>query len=353
MTTSLRFTYSLFAMGLLMGASLAAQEQASSPDVGESRVAQGEGSVAPGESPSSEPVAEKKAAEIHVERDRGFDLYIDKNLLQNAIKSLDAELLTDLALQFVQGERVLFRSHKSISAEEVLKLALQVASEKQDARSLERLEHAINLHGNQDLITQFKVARQFASSSRAVDPAMMVSIDSMTPKAFAAYRAILRDIDSMRLRGEVDELTKLRERVPQLEDLGAAERKLIEQRIDAALESAAESDSSAIDKLSLLSAPSRGGKYAAIAYSRRNKSSGYSWNASSRARAEEIALDNCSGSDARIIMWGKNTYIAFAVNKRTGRWGTGRSTKKATAQRQAINNSYGGILKKTIYSGRS
>jgi len=376
-------TMVLLALGMMLGASGLAQESEPQTPTKDPVVSDAATATVPlgNEAPvSSDPVATNKPQLAPVERDSGFDRYINRKLLKSAVKSLNPVQLTDLALQFIQGERVLFRSHKSIKAEEVLKLAVEVATEKHDEKSLERLEQAIETHGSQELAAEFKATRQLAKSSRAVDPAFEVSVVEMTPETFAAFQSTLRNIENLRLRGAVEQLRSLRKQLPKLQGLGEAERTVVEKQIDAALESANENDSGTIQKLtrldalsggfgvdvttdrdtngpppealSALSAESRGGsKYAAIAYSKSTRATGYSYNQPSRAKAEEVALDHCAGPDARVVIWTKNGYVSLAVSPR-GASGWARSTNKATAEAMALKYCPGGTIKRTVYSGR-
>lgn len=423
---------------------------------------------------------------VRVERDRAFDRYVNSKLLRNAVKTLEPALLTDLALQFMQGERILRRSHKSLSSEEVLKVAIQAAVAKQDEKALERLTKAVETHENKELAKHLQAARQLSTPSRTLDTGLTVSVESLTPRAFAQYQSTLRYIESKRLRGETKLLEAFRERLPQLKDLGDAERRVAEQHLDAALASLSGGGQNAVGKLTLLSgrsrsetspttprfddrlygswidgrhlhsfaktsgqtpeytfrplgqaavtralaltdqsgvyriqsaggkgvylsiefgakgneitvqrydgakyvpygtwsryrsssgatsalsggtrgvnaddsraalaAPSRNssGKYAAIAYSQSTRAHGYSYGKASRAKAEETALDNCAGPDARIVVWTKNGYVALATNSR-GAYGWGHSTDKAVAQQKALANCPGGVIKRTVYSGR-
>jgi hypothetical protein len=376
----------LLTLGLMLGPSGFAQESETRPPPIESAVSEATSATPETIKPANEApvsvatVASSNSKLVPVERDSGFDLYLNRKLLKSAVKSMDPVQLTDLALQFMQGERVLFRSHKSITAEEVLKLAVEVATEQHDEASLERLRQAIETHGSKELAAQVKTTRQLAKTSRAADPGLQVSVLEMTPETFAVYQATLRNIENLRLRGAEEQLKTLRQQLTKLEKLGAVERTTVEQRIDAALLSVAENDTATIQKLtrldalhdgtglhvgtesdsnsppsealSALSAESRGGgKYAAIAYSKSTRAHGYSFNQPSRANAEEVALDHCAGPDARVVIWTKNGYVSLALSPR-GASGWARSTNKATAEAMALKYCPGGTIKRTVYSGR-
>lgn len=68
-----------------------------------------------------------------------FDRYVDVGLLRTAVETLDASLAADVTLQLAEGERILGRSHKSVSAEEAFGLAIQLATGNRDSETIERL----------------------------------------------------------------------------------------------------------------------------------------------------------------------------------------------------------------------
>ena len=59
--------------------------------------------------------------------------------------------MTDLALQAAFGESILERSHKAVTSKELASLALKVASEKKDVKSLDRLGKFAEKTGDDDL----------------------------------------------------------------------------------------------------------------------------------------------------------------------------------------------------------
>ena len=257
----LLFGWPLWA-GSVRGQEQVAKEQEQSPPA----------AAAPADTAASEATAEAEAAEpavaptaespvqvapLKVKRDPAFERYVDRKLLGQAVEKLNAQLLTDVALQFVVGERSLFRSHKSVTAGEVLELAVQVAADKRDAESLDRLAQGAAQIGNEELAARIQAAQQLAASARAVDPALTVSVETMTPRTFELYQRSLRYIDRQKLLHNSEALEGFRERLPELKHLGDAERKFLEQHIASALESLPEEGSLVVDKLALLSFTSR------------------------------------------------------------------------------------------------
>jgi serine/threonine-protein kinase len=85
----------------------------------------------------------------------------------------------------------------------------------------------------------------------------------------------------------------------------------------------------------------RADEYAAIAYSPSTGSYGYWYGAKCRADAETGAMNNCNGSDRRVVVWVENGWAALAVNNNGG-WGYGWSTtSRAQAERSALNGAGG------------
>ena len=74
--------------------------------------------------------------------------------------------------------------------------------------------------------------------------------------------------------------------------------------------------------------------YAAIAYSPDTGHYGYAAGFSSRAAAEDEALNQCEGDDARVVVWGRNAYVALAVSD-NGPYGYAWGTTEAIAKRIA------------------
>ena len=125
--------------------------------------------------------------------DPAFDRYVDLALLAPAVEQEDAGILTDLALQAAFGESVLERSHKAVTSSELASLALKVALESKDDKSLDRLVKLAEKSGNKDLKTQIEMQRKLTSASRAV-PAAMVSLDQMSVEGLKDFKDYSADI---------------------------------------------------------------------------------------------------------------------------------------------------------------
>lgn len=143
-------------------------------------------------------------------QDLVFDRYVDIHLVARAWKNLDAALLTDLALQLAEGERILHRPHKSaITSEKVFKLAAKAAAETKDKASLERLEKVAEAREDKELKTLVAAVRKTLGESRAADPAANVSVENVSAEQFAELRSTAREIKSLELAGDARGLEEM------------------------------------------------------------------------------------------------------------------------------------------------
>ncbi len=78
-----------------------------------------------------------------------------------------------------------------------------------------------------------------------------------------------------------------------------------------------------------------GDRYAVVAYSPATGRYGYGYGYASRGAAEVAALNRCGTTDARVVAWTRNGYIAVA--RGTGRSiGWAHASDPATARRLAL-----------------
>ena len=145
--------------------------------------------------------------------DAGFDRHVDVVLLGQAWSEMDPALLTDVALQMVEAERVLLRPHKYLPAEKLLAAAAKVASEKRDAPSLDRLSKIAARMENKALAGQILAAKKLAGESRAFDAALSFPVAKASVEAFAAYSNFVKDIETAKIIGDHDELERMKKEV--------------------------------------------------------------------------------------------------------------------------------------------
>jgi len=142
-------------------------------------------------------------------RDPAFDRYADLALLGRAWAELNPELMADVGLQLQEGERILLRPRKGLSADEVLGMAAQLASEKGDKATLDRLAKAADRSGDQGLAARVASAQKLASAARDADPALSVSVETTAPDDFALYQAYCQDVRAARLVGDAHGLDQI------------------------------------------------------------------------------------------------------------------------------------------------
>ncbi len=195
-------------------------------------------------------------------QDPTFERYVDVRLLRAAFRSLNPELMTDVAAQFVEGERVLHRSHASISAAEIVRFALSVANRKQDQASLVRLAAIAGRLGDEELVAELTTAAQLADESRAIEPGLAVSVSDTSVRAFAAYQKLLQEIDRRVLRGDVGFLERLQKQLQsepkRFGFLSDESRQYVDKLLAGGLTSVSEEGGKVSQTLALLSSSSRG-----------------------------------------------------------------------------------------------
>lgn len=77
--------------------------------------------------------------------------------------------------------------------------------------------------------------------------------------------------------------------------------------------------------------------YGAIAYSQSTGAYAFTWAQYSRADAERLALAKCDGSDATIVIWARNAYIALALGD-DGAWCAAWDKDQRVARREALGS---------------
>lgn len=140
-------------------------------------------------------------AETPVEAlDPAFQRYIDGDLLWEAIAAGEPGSLTDAALQLHVGERVLFRTHRGVSADAVFRMAIKAAVRDGDAASLDRLATALTAAGKADLSAQVAAAKSLAAGKRSYNP-MAAADRAGSPEGRAAVLFYSQQLQALWSRG--------------------------------------------------------------------------------------------------------------------------------------------------------
>lgn len=193
-------------------------------------------------------------------RDPAFAQFVDLKLLGTAWSELDANLMADVALQLANGEEILQRSHKGVTARQVMEVAMQLAAETNRPDVMDRLIRAAKARNNNELASALSTTRKLASTSRADGPPP-VALDQLSASELALVKAWSSKIKSVRLEGDRDALRELDGQIPRIVDLSDKQRQSLKNLVGEAIKSLPEGSSEKtaagklLDKLSAGSRP--------------------------------------------------------------------------------------------------
>jgi hypothetical protein len=193
-------------------------------------------------------------------QDPAFTRYVDLGLLRQAIEHNDAALATDVALQLLNGEEVLLREHRALSAAHAIQLASRIAGDTGDAASLQRLAKAARKTGDLALIGQIETLVKLGKTSRSAGPDLKVSVQNTSPDQLALFNSVVQQIDVAQRVGDGERLAKLEQFVKGLNDFPQDQKQHLLDRIAKAREKP-ETPSKASETLKKLTSASRGLPY--------------------------------------------------------------------------------------------
>ncbi len=202
-------------------------------------------------------------AALEAPLDPAFAKYVDIDLLIDAWSDLDPALMTDVALQLAEGERVLLRPHKAGSAADLLALAARLAGKNNDQATLARIGKAAELLASEEVADQVASAAKLAGASRADEPALSVSVAAANVDDIAFYSGAVQGIRAAELVGDVEAITDIQENVDSFKGLTAQQKEYLKTIAGNAIESSGDvGDSNSVAaSLRKLSGTSRGGFY--------------------------------------------------------------------------------------------
>jgi hypothetical protein len=174
--------------------------------------------------------ADKDALPAGLE-DAPFSRYVELSVVRKTLVDRDPALLCDVALQLAEGERVLLRPHKGLTASRMLRLALDVAVEKNDKKTLDRLARAARRDDNKDLAEKVKAAQGLGGDSRRFNTGTSVRADSMSVEALLLYRSFLEQIKLAAALNDKVKLARLEKGIPNLPELKDTQRALLRKMI--------------------------------------------------------------------------------------------------------------------------
>ncbi len=184
-------------------------------------------------------------------QDRGFDKFVDLDLLRVALQDLDAELVTDIALQMADGERVLMRSHKAVSADELLGVAIRLGGQQKDSATLMRLAKAVKTLGRTNHQAQVENARKLVLQLR-----LSAQRDGKegegSAKSLTVAGPLLREVRRAGALGDTEWLHSLSLDVTEIPGLTSSERQRLKTQIKNYIDAIAGADTPASSTLARL-----------------------------------------------------------------------------------------------------
>ena len=203
---------------------------------------------------------EQAAPPISEMYDEDFAKHVDLRMLGVAWQTLDAKLMTDVALQLREAERVLGRKHPKITSDQILKLAGKAAADSDDKATLERLARVAQASGNSAEVNEMKQMKSLAAASRALKGDLinipMFSANDVNNGAIAAFANTILQIRAAKVAADKDTLKDLAEGTDLLSSLSDDHRSRLKGLIDDAMESVGEADDS-MSAINKLTGPSR------------------------------------------------------------------------------------------------
>jgi len=143
-----------------------------------------------------------RAEEPFIGSDAAFEHLVDRGRLVSAIRSLDAEALADIAIQFCEAERSLLRPPGAIPTDDLLQLAIRAGVERRHEDSLNRLERYARQSERQQLADQIAVARKLAGAARTTVPEPLLPIEDVTPELVSLYQEYKDHFSEAKLLGD-------------------------------------------------------------------------------------------------------------------------------------------------------
>ncbi|WP_406694615.1 hypothetical protein V5E97_26470 [Singulisphaera sp. Ch08] len=190
-------------------------------------------------------------------QDPAFSRFVDLTLLRQAIERNDASQAADIALQLADGERVLLRENKILSAALALRLAASIAVDTNDRATLQRLVKAAKSVGDEALASQVETVAKLGMATRDEGQDLKLSLRTTTPDQLAFLQSVLRQADVSRRSSDLEVLGKLELFVKGLTDLPEEQKTFLTSRIAKAKQEVPESSDKLGQALRKLNASSR------------------------------------------------------------------------------------------------
>ena len=174
-------------------------------------------------------------------QDPAFDRYLDLIRLKDAVRDAGAGELTDLALQMLEGERILLRNHRSgITGKFLLLKAADRAAYSGEPADLIRLGAAAEKLQESDLIAQVRNKQKLIDTSRSVAPAFTVSVTNTEADSLFDLKGWVDVVNMAASLGDRPVLELLKSELPRSPRLSQEQQDAIIGRIEEALQAITE-----------------------------------------------------------------------------------------------------------------
>jgi hypothetical protein len=191
--------------------------------------------------------------------DSAFDQHVDPLDIVASIDRLDAAGLTDAALQMKEAERVLQRPHHAgITADILLRKAATLAGERNDKETLKHIAKVAEKAGDKELMNHVQAAQKLASEPLGADPALHVSINEMTPEAYATYQQLINAVQSAKLLSDREALKAVETELTAATELSNSQKDAVRRLIEKAHKAIPAKPTPGDEALQKLQADSRG-----------------------------------------------------------------------------------------------
>lgn len=182
-----------------------------------------------GEQPAGQ--APPSAARPEGLQDKDFEKHVAPAEIAEALSSLEAEQLADVAAKLADGERALGRPHKGLSAQQAANLAAMRAAQQRSREAAERLAKLAAQHKMQALAAKAAALKKVAAKSRDTKEDVCVSIADTTPEAFAQLREIRQRIETARTLGLKKDLDSIESEAAEFGELKDSHREAVKKMV--------------------------------------------------------------------------------------------------------------------------
>ncbi len=190
--------------------------------------------------------------------DVSFNRYVDLDQVAIALDTQGASLLTDVALQLAEGERILLRQHKSgVTAKRLLEMAAKIAAGK-DQETLARLAKAADKLQDKELVSQIALLEKMDGASRATDPALTIALETANREVAGHIKRRIDAIKSADLIGDRETLREIESQLNADTVINETQKAALARMVKTARDALPTEKASAADPLARLAGVSRG-----------------------------------------------------------------------------------------------